>query len=93
MEMLEQKQQHLNIIYLPMKWRRTFDESGDYIVKPFQIKVREGANNRLGNNGVFDEGGETEDGGEANDDLGLYQVSSGKAYVKGYEVNKVGQNS
>ena len=70
--------------------RRTFDESGDYIVKPFQIKVRESANNRLGNNGVFDEGGETEDGGEANDDLGLYQVSSGKAYVKGYEVNKVG---
>ena len=28
---------------------------------------------------IFDEGGETEDGGEANDDLGLYQVSSGKA--------------
>ena len=30
----------------------------------------------------------TEDGGEASEDLGLYQVSSGKAYVKGYEVNK-----
>ena len=44
----------------------------------------------IGNNGVYDEGGETEDGGEANEDLGLYQVSSGKAYVKGYEVNKVG---
>ena len=70
--------------------RRTFDESGDYIVKPFSIKVRESANNRIGNNGVYDEGAETEDGGEANDEIGLYQVSSGKAYVKGYEVNKVG---
>jgi len=70
--------------------RRTYDESGDYIVKPFQIKVRESANNRLGNNGVYDEGGETEDGGEASEDIGLFQISSGKAYVKGYEVNKVG---
>ena len=70
--------------------RRTFDESGDYIVKPFSIKVRESANNRIGNNGVYDEGAETEDGGEASDEIGLYQVSSGKAYVKGYEVNKVG---
>jgi len=70
--------------------RRTFDESGDYIVKPFSIKVRDSANNKIGNNGVYDDGGETEDGGEANEELGLYQISSGKAYVKGYEVNKVG---
>ena len=68
--------------------RRTFDESGDYITKPFSIKVRESSNNGIGNNGVYQEGQITEDGGEASDDLGLYQVSSGKAYVKGYEVNK-----
>ena len=36
------------------------------------------------------EGQITEDGGEASEDLGLYQISSGKAYVKGYEVNKNG---
>jgi len=70
--------------------RRTFDESGDYITKPFSIKVRESANNLVGNNGVYPDGGETEDGGEASDELGLYQVSSGKAYVKGYEVTKTG---
>jgi len=70
--------------------RRTFDESGDYITKPFSIKVRESANNLVGNNGVYPDGGETEDGGEANEELGLYQISSGKAYVKGYEVNKTG---
>ena len=67
--------------------RRTFDESGDYITKPFAIKVRESSNNEIGNNGVYRDGQITEDGAEASDDIGLYQVSSGKAYVKGYEVN------
>ena len=70
--------------------RRTFDESGDYVTKPFSIKVRESSNNGIGNNGVFAEGQLTEDGNEATEDLGLYQISSGKAYVKGYEVNKNG---
>ena len=68
--------------------RRTFDESGDYITKPFSIKVRESSNNGIGNNGVYQEGQITEDGEQASEELGLYQVSSGKAYVKGYEVNK-----
>ena len=44
----------------------------------------------VGNNGVYPDGAETEDGGEANEELGLYQISSGKAYVKGYEVIKTG---
>ncbi len=70
--------------------RRTFDESGDYITKPFSIKIRESSNNGIGNNGVYAEGQITEGGGEASEDLGLYQISSGKAYVKGYEVNKNG---
>ncbi len=68
--------------------RRTFDESGDYITKPFSIKARESSNNGIGNNGVYQEGQITEDGGIASEELGLYQVSSGKAYVKGYEVNR-----
>ena len=44
----------------------------------------------VGNNGVYPDGAETEDGGAANEELGLYQISSGKAYVKGYEVIKTG---
>ena len=56
--------------------------------KPFSIKVRESANNGIGNNGVYNEGQTTFDGEQASEELGLYQVSSGKAYVKGYEVNK-----
>jgi hypothetical protein len=67
--------------------RRTYAESGDYTVIPFDIEVRESLNNGLGNNGVFSEGQETEDGELANDNLGLYSVSPGKAFVKGYEVS------
>ena len=54
------------------------------------MKIRESSNNGIGNNGVYGEGQITEGGEEASEDLGLYQISSGKAYVKGYEVNKVG---
>ena len=42
--------------------RRTFDESGDYITKPFGIKVRESSNNGIGNNGVYQDGQITMDG-------------------------------
>ena len=59
--------------------RRTFDESGDYEVKPFQLDIRE--NLLDGNNrGVFT----AADGGlESKLALGL---EPGKAYVKGYEI-------
>ena len=66
--------------------RRTFDESGDYITKPFAIKIRESSNNGIGNNEVYQEGQKLRME-VASDEVGLYQVSSGKAYVKGYEVN------
>ena len=36
-------------------------------------------NNGIGNNGVYNEGQITEDGGEASEDLGLIQVSSGNS--------------
>lgn len=43
--------------------RRTFDESGNYTVRPFLIQLKEGANNNTFN----------------------VVVSSGKAYIKGFE--------
>jgi hypothetical protein len=62
--------------------RRTFDESGDYTVRPFDIDIREhliSGNNR----GVYTSG----NGGLASKlAVGL---SPGKAYVKGYEVEKL----
>ena len=69
--------------------RRTFAESGDYTVKPFSIRVRESLNDDLGNGGVFGQGQATESGVVANDDLALFQVSSGKAFVKGYEIETI----
>ena len=33
--------------------RRTYDESGDYYVKPFQVSVQESLNNRQGNGGIY----------------------------------------
>ena len=69
--------------------RRTFAESGDYTVKPFSIRVRESLNDDLGNGGVFGQGQATESGVVANDDLALFQVSAGKAFVKGYEIETV----
>ena len=65
--------------------RRTFDESGDYVVNPFQLKLKETLDDGT-NNGVYKEGKVTDSGNLPSDDLATLQVSSGKAYVRGYEV-------
>ena len=65
--------------------RRTYDQAGDYTVKDFDIDVREhllAGNNR----GIYS----SIDGGDTTKlALGL---SPGKAYVKGYEIEKIGTN-
>ena len=68
--------------------RRTFAESGDYTTKPFSITVKDSLNDELGNNGVYNEGESTEGGSIASEDLALFQVSAGKAFVRGYEIEK-----
>ncbi len=73
--------------------RRTYDESGDYYVKKFAIDIRETLNDRLGNKGIYAPGQLTQRGNTPSDDLFTLQISSGKAYVKGYEVEKVGSTS
>ncbi len=68
--------------------RRTFDESGDYYVRPFEIDVREHLQNASSSNadvvrGIFT----SANGGDASKlAVGL---SPGKAYVKGYEIEKL----
>ena len=63
--------------------RRTFDESGDYTVREFDLDIREhliDGNNR----GIYTAG----DGGSATKlAAGL---APGKAYVKGYEIETIG---
>ena len=51
--------------------------------------VKDSLNDNLGNNGVYDEGQFTQSGTLASDDLAVYQVGPGKAFVKGYEIETI----
>lgn len=73
--------------------RRTYDESGDYIVKKYDLNIEEHTNTGT-NNGIY----------KQNEDTGLYDgltptdseasivasISPGKAYVRGYEIESIG---
>ena len=69
--------------------KRTYDESGDYVLSPFSVQVKNSLNNNLGNNGVYQKGQFSYQGTLASDDLAQYVISPGKAYVKGYEVETI----
>ena len=69
--------------------RRTYEESGDYYVTPFNLDVLNSLNNNIGNNGVFQEGQFTYGGSTPSDDLAQYRLSPGKAFVRGYEVESI----
>ena len=69
---------------------RTYDESGDYTIDQFNPSIHNSLNDRLGNNGVYFNNEKTEDGNTPSDDLMCLKVSPGKAYVRGYDVEKIG---
>tara|TARA_S200002703_G_C3802402_1_gene248054 strand:+ start:679 stop:4689 length:4011 start_codon:yes stop_codon:yes gene_type:complete len=72
--------------------RRTFDESGDYTVRPFTFEVKESINNSVGGtdfSGVYGSGATTDDGNTADESLLSVACSTGKAYVRGYEIEKI----
>ena len=69
--------------------RRTFDESGNYYVKPFTLTPRNTLNNFEGNNGIFSEDQKTYNNNDPSHDLGTYKFSPGKAYIEGYEVETI----
>lgn len=68
--------------------QRTYDESGNYIVNPFQVTVNNSLNDRLGNDGLFFAEERTFENNDPNDDLMCVKISPGKAYVKGYDIEK-----
>ena len=68
--------------------RRTYDESGDYYVKPFKVELKETLNDRISNRGLYFENQITKNGNTPVDDFYTIQVSPGKAYVRGNEVDK-----
>lgn len=63
--------------------RRTYDESGDYAVNGFDVKVYEDLKDESNPNGFMT----AEDGGDTN--LFVAEISKGKGYVKGYEVENI----
>ena len=69
--------------------RRTYDESGHYIVRPFNVSIVNSLNNNRGNQGVFQAGQFTYSGGTPSNDLALCRISPGKAYVRGYEIETI----
>ena len=69
--------------------RRTYDESGDYYVKPFDVVLKNSLNDKLGNDGIFNLTDLTDGGSVPSDNLALYQISPGKAYVRGYELEVI----
>jgi hypothetical protein len=69
--------------------RRTYDESGHYYIKPFALTVKNSLNDLNGNNGIYREGNLTSQNNKASDNLGVYQLSPGKAYVRGYEAETI----
>ena len=69
--------------------RRTYDESGDYVVDDFELDIREhllAGTNR----GIYAAGITSDDGNVANEAKLAFGLSQGKAYVKGYEIGKIG---
>ena len=66
--------------------KRTHAESGDYYVKSFGINVKESLNDNEGNRGLFREDQTTYGGSTPSENLAIYQISPGRAFVKGYDV-------
>ncbi len=65
--------------------RRTFDASGDFVVRQFTQSMREHLDDTT-NRGFYT----AQNGGK--EDKFVMQISPGKAYVKGYEVEKIGSS-
>jgi len=76
--------------------RRTYDQAGDFTTKPFTFKIQEQIDNDYKNitfKGAYGVAAGsnviTDDNVLASENLLNLQVSTGKAYIKGYEVEKI----
>jgi hypothetical protein len=69
--------------------RRTYDQSGDYYVRPFSISIKESLNNRTGNDGIYNDNQQTKQGNLPSKNLACLSISPGKAYVRGYEIETI----
>ena len=69
--------------------RRTYDESGDYVVDDFELDIREHLLDGT-NRGINAAGATSDDGNTATETKLSFGLSQGKGYVKGYEIGKLG---
>ena len=83
------KKQNVSSLITDELARRTYDESGNYYVNPFKVIAKESVNDSLGNNGIYGPNETTSQGNTPSPDLLALQLSPGKAYVKGYEVETI----
>lgn len=67
--------------------KRTFEESGDYSLKNFDVDVLNSLNDRISNGGIYLPNQKTEQGNTPSDDLMCIRISPGIAYVRGYDIN------
>jgi hypothetical protein len=69
--------------------RRTADTNGDYYVKPFTLFVRDSLNDRTLSDGIYFEDQRTVNGNIPSEDVMVYEIGPGKAYVSGYDVETI----
>ena len=72
--------------------RRTFDESGNYTTKPFTFQIKETIDSSVKGEifkGIYQPGQITDSGNIASEEFLTCQVSTGKAYIKGHEIEKI----
>ena len=69
--------------------RRTYDESGDYIVNDFDLQIENTLNDLKSNDGIYLDDERTYKNNVPSDDLMSVSISPGKAYIRGYEVEKI----
>ena len=69
--------------------RRTYDESGNYVVEDFELDIREHLLSGT-NRGIYTAGSTSDDGNTAIESKLAFGLSQGKAYVHGYEIGKIG---
>ena len=62
---------------------RTYEESGDYVVRDFDINLRENLDDGF-NNGVYGAGATTADGNTTAESMYAVEFGPGTAYVRGY---------
>ena len=67
---------------------RTYDESGDYSLIPFNVEVKNSLNDRISSNGVYFDNQRTDQNNVPSENLLSVQISPGKAYVRGFDIEK-----